>query len=360
MKIRPEQLEATLQKGLQPSYLISGAETLLANEAADSLRRAARAQGFTERQIFHADSIDWNAFLAAGQAMSLFAARRILELRLPSSRPGDKGSKALVQFAADPPADTLLLVLCGKLDRSQQRSKWVGALEKIGGHIQVWPVEPGQMPAWLAGRLRTHGLEADREALEVLAERVAGNLLAAQQEVEKLALLLGGDAKRGDAKKSGGESGGKIDAERMAELVTHSARYNPFALVDHCLAGRPRAALTHLQGLREEGTEAALILWALVVEVRQLAQIQAVCATGQSLATAMRSAGVWQKKQPLMQRAAQRTDARRTALMLKLGKLADQAIKSNRYGDPWLRLRSLTLALCGQPAFDLRLELAHA
>ena len=341
MRIKPESLANQLSRGLQPCYLISGNEALLANEAADLIRLQARNQGFAERQVFHSDSINWDDFLSETQSMSLFADKRIMELRLPNSKPGTEGSKALVQFVETVAEDILLLVIAGKLDRSQQRSKWVTAIEGKGGHVQVWPVEQKYMPGWLTQRLKAKGIQADPEAVDILAGRVEGNLLAAQQEVEKLALL----------------ASGPLDAKTMADLVVNSARYDVFTLVDRCLMGNTEEALTNLQGLQEEGTEATFILWALTKEVRQLVQIKDACAQGQSLETAIRSAGVWQKRQPLVHKAARRTEPERASKLLKLCKLCDQAIKSNDYGDPWLKMRSLVTGLCGQPAVPLSVEI---
>ncbi len=341
MKIRPENLVQDLSRGLKPCYLISGEEALLASEAADHIRQAARQQGFGERQLFHADSVDWDEFLSESQAMSLFADKRIIELRIPNSKPGDKGSKALVEFCQSIPEDILLLVATGKLDRSQQRSKWVTTLENTGGHIQVWPVDQRQMPGWLNQRLRAKGIEADREAIGILAERVEGNLLAAQQEVEKLALLVEG----------------RIDAATMSELVVNSARYDVFKTVDHCLSGNTAEALVSLRGLREEGTEATLMLWVLTKEIRQILQIQEACSKGQNLEAAIRSAGVWQKRQPLVHKAVRRSAPQEMAKLLKLCRLADRAIKSNYHGDPWLKMESLVLGLSGQPAIDTGIEL---
>lgn len=341
MRIKPESLSNDLARGLKPCYLISGEEALLSNEAADLIRLEARNKGFAERQIFHADSIKWDDFLSESQAMSLFADKRIMELRIPNSKPGTEGSKALVQFAETIPEDILLLVITGKLDRSQQKSKWITRLENSGAHIQVWPVDQKFMPGWLTQRLKAKGIHADRDAVNILAERVEGNLLAAQQEVEKLALLISGS----------------VDAAQMADLVVNSARYGVFTLVDRCLAGNTLEAITNLQGLQEEGTEATLVLWALTKEVRQLVQIKDACDQGHSLEAAIRNAGVWQKRQPLVHKAARRTAPKQAAELLKLCKMCDQAIKSNQHGDPWLKMKSLVMGLSGEPAVPVSLEI---
>jgi len=342
VRIKPESLSNDLARGLKPCYLISGEEALLSNEAADQIRLEARNQGFSERQIFHSDNIKWDDLLSEQQAMSLFADKRILEVRIPNSKPGTEGSKALVQFAESIPEDILLLVITGKLDRSQQKSKWVMSIEGKGGHIQVWPVDQKYMPGWLTQRLKYKGIQADRDAVTILAERVEGNLLAAQQEVEKLALLVSGP----------------LDAKTMADMVVNSARYDVFTLIDRCLAGNATEAMTNLQGLQEEGTEATLVLWALTKEIRQIVQVKDACAQGQSLDAAIRAAGVWQKRQPLVHKAARRTEPKQAAELLKLCKTCDQAIKSNMHGDPWLKMKSLVMGLSGQSAVPVAMEIS--
>lgn len=335
MRIRAENLASELSQKLRPCYLLSGDEPLLINESADLIRQASKHQGFNERQVFQSDSINWDDFISESQAMSLFADKRVIELRIPNSKPGDKGSKALLQFLEQIPEDILLLVITGKLDRSQQKSKWVTALENAGGHIQVFPVEQKHMPNWLTQRLKARGVHADRDAVSILAERVEGNLLAAQQEVEKIALLVSGS----------------IDAKIMSDIVVSSARYDVFSLVDHCMAGNTLEAVTSLKGLQEEGTEATSVLWVLTKEIRQLVQIHQACEKGQSLEQAIRTAGVWQKKQPLMHKAARRTPANKAKLLLSLCQSTDQAIKSNRHGSPWLKMKTLVTELSGQSIF---------
>lgn len=331
MRIRAEQLARDLQKQLLPVYLISGDEPLLATEAADQVRSAARAQNYSERQVFHSDSMNWDQFLTEGQSMSLFAEKRILEVRIDNSKPGDKGSKALVEYCQQPPEDSLLLVVAGKLDRSQQRSKWAQALEKSGGHIQVWPVDVRQMPGWLNQRLKQKDIQADSAALQILADRVEGNLLAAQQEVEKLSLLVSGE----------------LDAATMKNAVANSARYDVFSLVDKALAGNSSESLRTLEGLREEGTETTLLLWSLTRDLRQLIAVQEATASGERLEAAIRQAGVWEKRQPLIHKAAKRLSLDALKALLLLARETDQQIKGIATGNPWLTLRELVMGLTG-------------
>ena len=333
MNLRADQLQQSLSEKLLPIYLVSGDEPLLSGEAVDSIRSAARSAGYAERQVFHADSIDWNQFTAESQAMSLFAEKRVFELRMENSKPGDKGSKALVSYAASAPDDILLLVVCKKLDRSQQNSKWAKALNTAGAHIQVWPVEAKHMSRWLDQRLKRHNITADPDALHLLAERVEGNLLAAQQEIEKLALLVKG----------------RLDLATLQNAVMDSARFDVFSLADRMLAGDATSALRTLDGLREEGSEATLVSWTFVRELRQLFKVQDAVAQGLSLEAAIRQAGVWSKKQPLVHRAAKRLPAEQLKRLLLLAREADQQIKGRKQGDAWLTLRECVLGFSGAP-----------
>lgn len=332
-KLRPEQLDASLNKGLAPVYLVSGEEPLLIQEACDSIRRAARQAGFSERELYHADaSFDWSQLLAAANSLSLFADRKILEVRLPSGKPGDKGAKALLEYLAQPSTDNLLLLITDKLDKSAQSSKWCKAIEDTGSHVQIWPVTPAQLPRWIGQRLQQAGLRADSNAIELLAARVEGNLLAAVQEVEKLKLVA---------------QDGLVSYELMAAAVADSARYDVFGLVDKALHGDARAAARSLQGLRGEGTDAISLLWALTKDIRSLNQIALAQSQGKSFDQAAQSAGVWQNRQPLMQAALRRLKPAQLQQLLRKANGIDRAIKGMRAAEPWDELLELTLNLAG-------------
>ena len=209
MELTPERLVAQLDnEPLRPAYLVAGAEPLRVLEAADAIRLRARVQGIGEREIFDADArFDWNLLEASLHAPSLFSAQRLLEVRLPSGKPGTDGAKALASFCADPPPDVVLLVICDEWSR-QHGGKWSEGIARIGHVVVAWPVKAHEMPEWIERRLRARGLRADRDAVQVLAERVEGNLLAAAQEIDKLALL---------------DEGATIDAARMESLVADAA-----------------------------------------------------------------------------------------------------------------------------------------
>ena len=261
MKIFPDKLEATLKKGLLPIYFFSGDEPLQLGEAADAVRRHAREQGYTEREVMHVDKgFDWNELLMASNSMSLFAEKRVIDLRLPSGKPGKDGGAALVEYAGRPPEDTVLLISSGKVDKRSQSAKWYTALDKVGATLQVWPVETADMPRWLDQRLRSRGLQTEKDAVRVIADRVEGNLLAAAQEVDKLVLLNGT---------------GALSLEQVESAVADSARFDVFGLVDAALEGDAPRLTRMLDGLRGEGVEPILVLWALARELRSLADMAA-------------------------------------------------------------------------------------
>jgi DNA polymerase-3 subunit delta len=335
VRLRPEQLPQHLAGGLAPCYLICGDEPLLAQEAADAIRAAARANGFDERELFHADAnFDWQRLLSEANALSLFAARKVLEVRIATGKPGDKGSAALQEYCARPSPDNLLLVITPKLDGNALKSKWAKALDDTGGIIQVWPVEAKQMPGWIGQRLKQAGIRANRAAIDILADRVEGNLLAAVQEIEKLKLLA---------------PEGEIDADTMSTVVADSARYSVFTLVDKILEGDPQGAARNLRGLREDGTDAIVILWALARELRTLIAVQE---SGEHGDGALRKHGVWDKRQPLVKSALRRMKLPHLRLLLRQGAAIDRAIKGMRRSDPWEDLASLVLGFAGTPTLN--------
>ncbi len=342
MRLRIEQLDSHLKKGLAPVCLISGDEPLQCGEAADAVRAAARAQGFEERIVLeHDPQFNWDQLTAEAENLSLFARQRLIELRLSSTKIGAEGSRALCDYLARPPDQTLLLITAPKLDRSQQSSKWVKAIDKAGVWLAVWPVDNRQLPGWIAARMRNRGLNPDREAAALLAERVEGNLLAAVQEIEKLLLLHGA---------------GPVTADQVASAIADSARYDVYGLVDALLLGDLRHGLRMLAGLRAEGTYPSVVLWALAREIRLLATLATQRA---QLAQAMTRHGVWAKRKPIVQKGLQRLDARQWRRLLRECARADRMIKGAALGDPWLLLRQIATRMAGGPRLDAWKGAAH-
>ena len=331
MKINANQLTGHLQQALLPCYLVSGDEPLLVQEAVDQLRAAARSQGFTERELHvSGPGFDWSMLQTGGANLSLFAEKRIIELRLPTGKPGKEGSAAIVELVAAVNEDTLILVIAPKLDRSSQSTAWVKAIDKCGGFLQVWPVSERELPGWIAKRMRDAGLRPEQDAVRMIADRVEGNLLAAQQEIEKLCLLHGE---------------GEITLEDVANAVVNSSRYDVYKLTDAAVAGNARRALKILGGLRNEGVEPVIVAWALTRELRVLAGIRSSQDRGVDLGTAMRKSGVWQNRQGLVRSCIGRHDTEGFYRLLQKAGQTDAAAKGQLPVDPWQLAMETVLGL---------------
>lgn len=307
MKLALERLDADLAEQLRPAYLVSGDEPLLVGEAVDAIRAAARAGGFTERLVFFIERGGgaWEDVLSAAQALSLFAERRIIEVRLPSGKAGTAGAAALARLIEASGEDLLSLMVTGRLDRDVLSAPWVQQVQARGAWLPIWPVDRARLPQWLRARFARAGLGASPEALELLAERSEGNLLAARQEIDKLALLL--------------PRGARVELPDVLAGSADSARFDVFRLGEAVRAGEAGRALRILESLRAEGGETVLVLWALLREVR-----------GGPPAT-----------------RASRLRLLRRALR------TDRMIKGLLEGDPWDELAALTSEASGGPTLPL-------
>ena len=333
MRLYPEKLADQLQQKLFPVYLVSGDEPLLLQECCDQIRQKARAENCNEREIIEGgvSNFNWQDILHSASNMSLFADRKLIELRLPSGKPGAEGSKALCEYLDIASGDDVLLIVSGKIDKQSTNSKWYKALDKAGVTVQVWPVDAKDLPRWLQQRVRNAGMSIDDDALRLLCERMEGNLLAAVQEVEKLKLLA---------------AGSKITMQTVTEAVSDNARYNLFDMADNALKGNASVSLRMLHGLRAEGTEPPVVLWALVREIRTLYEVQLDCDSGQSAQQALSSRRVWQNRMPLMQAALTRHNTHSLSLLLEQAAQADGSIKGFADGKPWDNLSRLVITLC--------------
>ena len=333
MRLYPEKLADHLQQKLLPVYLVSGDEPLLLQECCDQIRQKARAENCNEREIIEGgvSNFNWQDILHSASNMSLFADRKLIELRLPSGKPGAEGSKALCEYLDIASGDDVLLIVSGKIDKQSTNSKWYKALDKAGVTVQVWPVDAKNLPRWLQQRVRNAGMSIDDDALRLLCERMEGNLLAAVQEVEKLKLLA---------------AGSKITMQTVTEAVSDNARYNLFDMADNALKGNASVSLRMLYGLRAEGTEPPVVLWALVREIRTLYEAQLDCDSGQSTQQALSSRRVWQNRMPLMQAALTRHNTHSLSLLLEQAARADGSIKGFADGKPWDNLSRLVITLC--------------
>lgn len=333
MQIRPEQLDPRLQDTLAPVYFISGDEPLRVMEAADAVRQRAREQGYDEREVLSVQAgFEWDSLLSAAGSLSLFSQRRLIDLRMPSGKPGDQGARALRAYAEQPPEDTILLITAGKLEAAARRNKWVQSLDSAGVVVFVWPLDAKQFPAWVKARMQRRGLEPTGEATALLAERVEGNLLACAQEIEKLYLLRGA---------------GPVDADAVIGAVADSARYDVYALVDSALAGDGARSVRILHGLQGEGTAPPVVLWALARDIRQLAAMTAALGSGKSVPQVLKQFRVWQARTTAYSRALGRLSARACGRLLSQCAHIDRVIKGQAAGNPWDELLQLTLMLAG-------------
>lgn len=337
MKVFPDKLADAIAKRLPPVVMVTGDEPLIHQEACDTVRAAARAQGIEEREVLHVENgFQWGRLTESAASLSLFSSRKLIELRLGQQATGQEGGKALEAYAEQAAnSDDVLLLSAGKLDRKQQQSKWFKALDKIGLFIPVWPVDHQRLGFWMRDRASRYGLNLDVEAAKLLGERTEGNLLAADQELQKLALLL--------------PPGARLNADAIASGVEDSARYDVFTLAEACLRGERERASRIVRGLREEGTEAPILLWALTRELRILLSLYQHLDQGQSFEHACKAQKppIFDKRRPAYQQALNRLPLKRLHKLLLFSQRIDLAIKGASPIPVWDGLHDLALTLAG-------------
>jgi DNA polymerase III subunit delta len=324
LKLTPDTLAQQLATKLLPAYLVSGDEPLLTQEAADAVRAAARRAGCEREVHFIERAVDWEAVRAASANLSLFATRRLTEIRLATGKPGTAGAAALSALLESVGSDTHYLILAPRLDREARNAPWLRALESIGAALQVWPLEPARLPAWLRGRAKALGIELDADALALLAARTEGNLLAAQQELDKLALA---------------GVRGSVGAEALLAVIADSARFDVFQLSEALLEGATARALRMLAGLRAEGTEPVLVLWACTKALRDTWNAHAHAGEAR--------APVWQRQAAALEQARRRAPRLSFRTLLQRAARTDRMIKGRLTGDPWDEMALLATELCG-------------
>jgi len=335
MQINTDQLARQLERGLAPLYLVSGDEPLQVEESGDAIRRRAEAGGCSERSVFTVEpGFDWDGLRTATQSLSLFAERRLIELRLPTGRPGEAGAALLSELAGNASADIVLLVITGKLDKTQRESSWVQAIETAGTHVVIWPLDAQKLPAWLTQRFAARGLKPEAGVVDLLAWHLEGNMLAAAQEVDKLAMLC---------------LNGRVAHADVEESLADSARFSVYQLVDAALAGEVVAARRILASLRTEGTEPILMLWALARELRTLAQMGQELARGKPESSVL--ARAWAQRRTLVGKALRRHPAPVWLDFVRRSAQLDRILKGRETGDVWLELERLLLAVAGLKPF---------
>ena len=284
MKLRPEQLSSHLKKGLSPVYLITGDEPLLSEESSDLLRHHLQQQGFSEREVLHVDgSFSWEYLLECANALSLFAEKKIIELRLGSSKLNKKSSEILREYLNNPAPDNILFIIADKLDGTAKKSAWFKAIDSSGVIVEIWPVEAEQLPNWIRQRAAQIELKLDDEAVQLLCDRIEGNLLAAKQELSKLSLLFPTQV---------------VTADDVINAVSDSSRYDIYGLTGAALQGQAARCCKILQVLRQDGTEPPVVLWALSKELRALAAIQQAQSSGQSFDSVCQKERIWVSANP--------------------------------------------------------------
>ena len=327
MRIDSEDLPRHLSKGLGTLYIVHGEALLLAIEAADAIRTAAKEAGYSEREVIIAEQhFKWAELRNSAQSMSLFSSRKIIDLRIPSGKPGVEGAQALLEHCENLSPDTLTLISLPHLDGTAMKSKWFSALEQHGTVVSAAEVSLAALPSWIAARLKRQGQSTDGDTLSFLAQRTEGNLLAAFQEIQKLALLF---------------PAGPLSFEQVKDSVMDVARYDVFKLSEAMLAGDAERYARILDGLRAEGTATVLILWSVAEDIRTLAKVSRAMQQSGNLAGALRDARVWGVRQKQVERAVRRFTPAFAERALRQAALIDKLIKGLRHGDVWDELLQL-------------------
>ena len=334
MRLRPEQLKTHLERsGKMPVYFVSGDEPLQKLESIDLIRNHYQKQGYDERIIFEVNkSFDWNQINEASSNLSLFSNNKIIELRMVAPKPGRQGGIFLQQYVENENNDTVLIISSDKIDKGTQNNKWVKAIDKAGLMIQVWPIGPAQLPGWIQARMQNRQKKITHDAARLIAERVEGNLLAAQQEIEKLLLLIEKD---------------RIDVEDIMGAVADSSRYNVFDMLESAFVGNIDRTLLMLNGLKNEGMKPLLLFGALMWEYRRLCSIAYEYEAGTQLENIFRSYRIWdQKKRPITS-VLKRHTSKSLDRLLNYCAVIDKTLKSGQRDRAWDQFSTLLLAIAG-------------
>ena len=332
MRCKPDQLSCALKKSLSPVFFVTGDEPLQLGEAADLVRSAARSAGYSAREIISIDQgNEWPQLSVEADSFSVFTEKKLIDLRLPSGKPGAEGGKALIAYCKNPPEDTVLLITAGKIDSAAQKSQWFQAIDQLGSVVQVWPLQGQDLLHWLQRRAEQKGMRLEMDAAKALAARIEGNLLAAAQEVEKLYILYG--------------SAG-ISKVMIETAVADSARFDVFKLAEALLSGKLNRAVKILTGLKAEGVAAPVVLWALSREARILLDIQFELKQGQQQEAVFKRHQIWDKRKQVVTDALHRLSTKRIQSLLISSAKTDRQIKGQLAGDGWDGLFELCVKFC--------------
>ncbi len=332
MTIRLNQLPQSLAQSIAPIYLVAGAEPLLVQEARESIFSAARQRGFLERELIVVErGFDWESELRASGAPSLFSQQKVIDLRLASGKPGRAGAQALSEWAENPDPDMLLVLSFGNWEAASRKAKWVQALDRAGVVVEIWPLKPAELPGWIAARMAAAGLDADREAVSMLAELVEGNLLAAKQEIDKLAMLQGGQ---------------RLSAGDIETAVVNSSRFDGFRLAECALRGAAAECLRVAAGLQRNDVAIQPVAAALYNELSLTSGLLETHQQGGDEKSYFSRTRVWPMRQGPMKMAAQRLDMEHLGQVFKCLATIDLQGKGQAPGNPWRTLDALLLFLC--------------
>ncbi|WP_438971073.1 DNA polymerase III subunit delta [Methylophaga sp.] len=335
MRVKAEHLEGTLQQSLQAVYLIYGDEALLVEEAAEKVRTQVRQAGANDREVWHVEGrFDWSQIKWQEQSLSLFASHRLIEIRLPSGSPGKDGGEALRRFVADPPPDTTLIIISGKIDSRSQKAKWFTELDKLGLTVPVWSIDIAQLPGWINQRMQQKGLQSNIKLAALIAERVEGNLFAAAQEIDKLQLL---------------STDGALTEELIVQSVADNARFEAFGLVDTVLMGQSGKIPRIIERLRAEGVDILAVFSALSWSLRRMVDMSVQLQQGAQLdrVFASQRPPVWDKNKPIMRQALGRYESHQWQQFLQQMAEIDQAAKGIVKICPWRLMEKLCLQVSG-------------
>lgn len=332
MQIRPEQLQQSLAKQLAPVYLVAGAEPLLVQESRDLVLDAARRNGFLERTVYEAGkNFEWDMLHSAGMEQSLFSTRKVIDLRLPSGKPGQSGGKAIADWVKTSRPDVLLLISCDEWDTASRKSRWASDVAAAGVLIEIWPVKTQELPAWIERRMRSAGLRPEQDAVFLLANLAEGNLLAAQQEIDKLMML---------------DPSGTVSAEMIRQSSANNSRFDAFRLGECLLAGRADNCLKVAAGLQRTGVAIQEVAGALNYQLTQLNAVHCAVHGGESEQAALDRLRVFRMAQPVFRDALRRLSGRQIGDSFRALALIDRQGKGRASGDPWQSLNGLLLKMC--------------
>jgi DNA polymerase-3 subunit delta len=336
MAVKTDQLPQLLETSLAPVYLVAGSEPLLVQECRDLIIRKAQQQGFVERTVYEVGKgFDWDIIAEESAELSLFSSRKIADVRLPTGRPGRDGSKALIELVEAGDEDILVILSCGKWDTSMRKAKWASVLANSGVLVEIWPVKPNQLPQWIRGRMVAAGLNPEPEAVSLLAELVEGNLLAAQQEIDKLVLL---------------DQGAAISAADVTRAVANSARFDAFRLVECALLGQLGACLRVASGLQRTGVAIQAVSGALYRELTLAETVNHAIQAGKQESAVFGSLRIWPARQAPIRQALRRLSGFNFGESFRVLALIDRQSKGRAAGNPWQTLDRLLWYLCDPAA----------